>query len=240
MNNVEDAIKKIEAAAPPETAAEWDNSGFVVNLGKKTFSKIMTALSVTEDVVAQADKNGCDLIIAHHPPIFSPLRKIEPGAVESAVRKGIQIYCAHTNLDVMQGGTTSTLAEKCGFVATERVSDFTLGARGGVRKIDELIENIKKNLGAKVVKIVNPLEIQEFSSIAFCAGAGASELKAVEDAGFEVFVTGDVKYHEALESKIVIIDVGHFYGEKFVNEIFERILGVPTVRAEEKSPWRFV
>ena len=80
MNNVADVIAKIEAAAPPETATDWDNSGFIVNLGKKTYSKIMTALSVTEDVVEQADKNGCDLIIAHHPPIFSPLIKISPSS----------------------------------------------------------------------------------------------------------------------------------------------------------------
>ena len=115
MYEVQEVIDLIENVAPPETAAKWDNSGWQINLGKKNLNKIMSALTVTDDVVKQAVDKGCDLIIAHHPLIFEPLKKIDDIAIIRTIQNGIQIYSAHTNLDVAKGGTTDTLVEKCGF-----------------------------------------------------------------------------------------------------------------------------
>lgn len=88
-------IQKIEQFAPPELAESWDCSGWLVQTQNKEISKIILSLTVTQDIVNQALKNNCDMIISHHPLFFVPIEF-----------KKIDIYCAHTNLDRTNGGTT--------------------------------------------------------------------------------------------------------------------------------------
>ena len=94
MNKYE-LIKKIEDFAPLDTQESWDASGWIVDLENPEVNKVMFALTVTEDVFAQAYRQKCDLIISHHPLFYVPYN----------YRK-INIYCAHTNLDKAKGGTT--------------------------------------------------------------------------------------------------------------------------------------
>ena len=90
---------KIENFAPLNLAEEWDASGWVVDVHDKSqVQKVMICLTVTDDVVQQARENGCDMIVSHHPLFFVPFEY-----------KDINIYCAHTNLDRVQGGTTDEL-----------------------------------------------------------------------------------------------------------------------------------
>ena len=242
MPKVNEVIEKIEKFAPPETAANWDNSGWQINLGKDNFSKIMTALTVTENVVRQAKENGCDLIISHHPLIFEPLKSIEKGVITEAIENGIQIYSAHTNLDVAKGGTTDILAGKCGFTDTKPIFEFI----NGIHLEEELdayifAEEIKKRLRLDNIKIINLDEKKKIKSIAFCAGAGGSEIPLVNEAGYDLFITGEVKFHEAYEAKdTIVFEVGHYDSEKYVGEIFRSILGnIDTVEANEKRPYSY-
>ena len=94
-------ISRIENFAPPETAEEWDCSGWLVETNKKEISKIMLALTVTDDIVKQAEQSNCDMIISHHPLFEIPTSY-----------KNTNIYCAHTNMDIAAGGTTDSLIEK--------------------------------------------------------------------------------------------------------------------------------
>ena len=156
MPKVEEVIELVEKFAPLETQAKWDNSGWQINLGKPEFKKIMTALTVTEDVVKQAADKGCDFILAHHPLIFEPLTMIEPGAVLDAIKAGIQIYSAHTSLDLAKGGTTDTLSEKCGFGICPAVEDFITGKQlENPIDLEFLKEDIKKKLQLDCLKIIN-------------------------------------------------------------------------------------
>ena len=97
MNKYE-IVKRIEEFAPLETQEAWDASGWIVDLEEPEINKVMFALTVTEDVLEQAVKNGCDMIISHHPMFFVPWKYCN-----------INIYCAHTNLDKAQGGTTDLI-----------------------------------------------------------------------------------------------------------------------------------
>lgn len=243
MYEIQEIINLIEMIAPPETAAKWDNSGWQINLGKKHCNKIMTALTVTDDVVKQAAAESCDLIIAHHPLIFEPLKKIEDCAIIMAIQKGIQIYSAHTNLDVAKGGTTDTLIEKCGFEEAPVVEDFINGKT--LKKeidLDFLQEDIKQRLNLDTIKVINLCDKKSVNSIAFCAGAGGSEISRVNDLGFDLFITGEVKFHEVFEAKdTVVFEVGHYDSEKYVGEIFKRILGekFELLEANEKRPYNY-
>lgn len=243
MFEVQEVTDLIENIAPPETAAKWDNSGWQINLGNKYFNKIMTVLTVTEDIVIQACEKGCDLIISHHPLIFEPLKTIEAGVITRAIQNGIQIYSAHTNLDVAKGGTTDILIEKCGFGAAPVVDGFINGKVLDEKiDLDFLKEDIKKRLCLDTLKVINLCNKKTVKSAAFCAGAGGSEISKVNDLGFDLFITGEVKFHEAFDAKdTVVFEVGHYDSEKYVGEIFKRILGnkFEILEADEKRPYDF-
>lgn len=243
MSQVQQVIDLIEKFAPLETQAKWDNSGWQINLGKPEFSKIMTALTVTEDVLHQACEKGCDLILSHHPLIFEPLKSIEAGIITDAIKFGIQIYSAHTNLDLAKGGTTDTLSDKCGFGICENVYEFINGKKLETElDVDVLQGEIKQRLNIDCLKVINLSDKKNVKSIAFCAGAGGSEIAKVNELGYDLFITGEVKFHEALEAKdTVVFEVGHFDSEKYVGEIFKKIVGskYEIIEAEEKRPYNF-
>ena len=105
MINVGEIINEIEKFAPVEMAQNWDNTGWQINFNKQEAKKIMLCLSVTQDIISQAINQECDLIISHHPLIFNPLKKITSDTVTEkiiieAIKNDIQIYSAHTNLDI--------------------------------------------------------------------------------------------------------------------------------------------
>ena len=222
MNKYE-IVKKIEDFAPLETQESWDSCGWGVEKDGTDVHKILFALTVTDDIVAQARKNDCDMIISHHPLFYVPLEY-----------RDINIYSAHTNLDRAEGGTTDTIIKKLGFKKSKN-EDFV--------RIVELIkpitpEELKKKLQAisPNLRYVNNLGKNEIKSIGFCAGSGSEFIDKYE---VNAFVTGDLKFHTALDSKQIVFDIGHFESEIFAPELLKEItqVGNMGVIAYEKSPF---
>ncbi len=220
MNKYE-IVRKIEEFAPLETQEKWDASGWIVERANNEVNKIMFALTITDKVFEQAITQNCDMIISHHPLFFVPLE----------YRK-INMYCAHTNLDRAEGGTTDLIINKLGFKKSYN-DDFV--------RVVELEKPISvEELKNKLLKIspklryVNNYDAQEVQTIGFCAGSG-SEFIGQTDA----FVTGDLKFHTALDAKKVVFDIGHFESEIFAPELLREITGVGEkgVIANEKSPF---
>ncbi len=220
MNKYE-IVRKIEEFAPLETQEKWDASGWIVELANNEVNKIMFALTITDKVFEQAVTQNCDMIISHHPLFFVPLE----------YRK-INMYCAHTNLDRAEGGTTDLIIKKLGLKKSYN-DDFI--------RVVELEKPISvEELKNKLLKIspklryVNNYDAQEVQTIGFCAGSG-SEFIGQTDA----FVTGDLKFHTALDAKKVVFDIGHFESEIFASELLREITGVGEkgVIADEKSPF---
>ena len=222
MNKYE-IVRKIEEFAPIETQEKWDCSGWGVNKNGNEVNKILFALTVTDKVLKQAEENNCDMIISHHPLFFVPFEY-----------KNINIYCAHTNLDRAEGGTTDTLIRKLGFVKSEN-QDF-------VRLVKLEKEITVEDLKNKLLKIspklryVNNFEIDKISSIGFCAGSGS---EFINETDADAFVTGDLKFHTALDANKVVFDIGHFESEIFAPQILKEIteVGEKGVIADEKSPF---
>ncbi len=106
----------LEKIAPKRFAEDWDNVGLLVGSLQKHVSRVMLTLDVTEEVVNEAVELDCQLIIAHHPIIFKPLKAVrtdlEQGKViETLIKSDIAVYAAHTNLDVSPEGVNQVLAE---------------------------------------------------------------------------------------------------------------------------------
>lgn len=219
-----DIIQRIEKFAPPETAEPWDCSGWLVETDKKEVYRIMLALTVTDDVIRQARKNNCDMIISHH-PLFSIKLSYS----------GLDIYCAHTNLDLATGGTTDTLIQNLNFK--------TAKTDGFLRYIDikislnELTHKLKKISPA--MRYTNPKQLTTLNKIAFCAGSGSEFIEEAYQNGADALVTGDLKFHTALDSPIAVFDIGHFESEIGVLKVFEKIINrnAEVIYAKEESPF---
>lgn len=221
MNKYE-IVSKIEKFAPLETQEKWDCSGWAVErVNNIEVNKILFALTVTDDIVKQAKDKKCDMIISHHPLFYVPLKY-----------KDINIYCAHTNLDRAEGGTTDTLISELGFQKTATDDFVRIVELEEAITVDELKNRLLK-ISPKL-RHINNLNAKKIKTIGFCAGSG-SEFIGETDA----FVTGDLKFHTALEAEKVVFDIGHFESEIFAPKILKEITGVGEkgVIADEKSPF---
>ena len=220
-------VEKIENFAPLELAEDWDCSGWLVNIAKDEVNKIMLALTVTDEVIKQAEKNNCDMIISHHPLFYIPLEY-----------KNINIYCAHTNLDRAQGGTTDTLIDVLGLSKYKTGKDNLsflryVDCKYSVDGFAGLLSKVSPNL-----RYVNNKNISLIKRIAFCAGSGSEFIQEAYENGADAFVTGDLKVHTAIESPIAVFDIGHFESEIPVLNVLKHILSEENVIfSEEKSPF---
>ena len=229
MNKYE-ITKRIEKFAPPELAEKWDCSGWIVETENQDIKKIMLCLTVTDDVVRQAREQNCDMIVSHH-PLFNVSIKY----------KNIDIYCAHTNLDRAKGGTTDTLIKTLG------LAKFIVAnsGEGFVRYINyetflqDFVKRLKKI--SPHLRYVNNKGVTQLKRIAFCAGSGTEFIQEAFENGADALVTGDLKFHTALDSPIVVFDIGHFESEILVLPVFEQIIGdsVEFVYAKETSPFKY-
>lgn len=220
MNKYE-IVQKIEKFAPLDTQESWDASGWIVEQKGENVNKIMFALTITDNVVGQAIQQGCDMIISHHPLFFVPLE----------YRK-INMYCAHTNLDRAEGGTTDLIIKELGFKKSYN-DDFVR-----VVELDKPIDVLELKNKLLVIspklRYVNNLGVEKVKSIGFCAGSGAEFIGKTD-----AFVTGDLKFHTALDAKKVVFDIGHFESEIFAPKLLKKVtdVGDKGVIANEKSPF---
>jgi dinuclear metal center YbgI/SA1388 family protein len=246
MPTVRQIIDIIDQIAPFALAESWDNSGLQVGDYAWSVSKVLIALDVTDQALAQAEKSGCDMLITHHPLIMSPEKQIDfskmPGsAILISARSRIAVVSAHTNLDKAQGGLNDYLAEKLDvfctdvFLADAVASDAPdqlqglgrLGRLGATMTLEQLACRIKEKLGIPRVRLIgNPENM--VSTAALCSGSGGSLTAQFIDSGMDVYITGDLKYHEAREIEFhgkSAVDVGHFSSESIAVALFKNRLG---------------
>ena len=222
--NKQEIYRAIEAFAPLDLAESWDCSGILVETPNNNINKIMFALTVTEDIIQQAKAQNCDMIISHHPLFYIPFEW-----------RGIDIYCAHTNMDKTNGGTTDELIKTLGLNVSS-IDEFVRYSEVDMT-VDELIERLAKL--SPYLRYTNMHGIKKLHKIAFCAGSGTEFIKEAKENGADAFVSSDLKFHTALESEIAVFDIGHFESEIPILKVFSRIIGDRTekVFAEEKSPF---
>ncbi len=240
MNKYE-ISEKIEKFAPLDTQEEWDACGWAVDASDiADIKKIMLCLTVTEDVICQALNANCDMILSHH-PLFTVNCNSE--LLDENFSPKLNIYCAHTNLDKADGGTTDTLIETlCTFglndIETTQKEEFlrviTLKNAISVSNFNNIIKNVSPNF-----RLVNNNNVTELKSIAFCAGSGSEFISLAYENGADCLVTGDLKFHTALDSPVAVYDIGHFESEILVLPVFKKIIGnnAEFLYAKENSPF---
>lgn len=340
---ISDIIEILENLAPPSLQESYDNSGFLLGDKSHICTGIIVSLDVTEEIIEEAVKKKCNLIVAHHPIVFKGLKRFTGAnyverTVIDAIRNNIAIYAIHTNLDNILTGVNHKIAEKLGlenckvllpkeetlkklvtFCPTENAEQvrnalfeagagavgnynecsFNLEGKGSFKpgqgthpyvgekgkrhyeketRIEVIfpayiqnhllkslrlshpyeevayyintLDNVRKDVGSGLIgefpggiseeNLLNLLKNQfslsvikhtalsgnKIKKVALCGGAGFFLLKNALAAGAQVFITGDVKYHEFFDAdkKILLADIGHFESEQFTIELLAEFL----------------
>ncbi len=237
MLKVKDIIEKIESLAPPELAEPWDNVGLMLGDTEQRVTTVFVCLDVTSDNVQQAVDCGADLVLSHHPLIFSPLKRIveqdiSGNIIRNLIRRDISVYSAHTNLDHASGGMNDILAKRLDLTDIRRFreeecldgSGAPLQGIGRVGRLASPMEMsdfsalVRDSLGCKALRAVGAPE-DVIKTVAVCSGAGGDGIYAAYHAGADVFVTSDIRHHEAqlaFELGLNLIDAGHFETENII------------------------
>ena len=225
MTTVQQVYEVMQQLAPPELAEHWDNPGLLVDCGREV-SRVLVTLDITPEVVEEAAAGGCELIVSHHPVIFSPLKKLTPRDVSfQLVQKGISAICMHTNLDAAEGGVNEVLA---GFFGMREMEPFAEGC-GRVGSIDPITvpELAKKAQQALASRCNQPLDgpaVQvKFADtgktvqrLAVISGAGGSMFEDALAVGADCLLTGEANHHAAIDAVrlgLSLVVAGHYATE---------------------------
>ena len=228
---VKDIINVIEEFAPASIQEGWDNSGLCVGSPEDEVTSILFALDCTPELVDEAVECGADMIVTHHPLIFSGLKKISPDdfigkAVIKAIKAGISIYAAHTNADKVIAGVSGAMAERLGLENVNILADEGNGVGLGVVgtlpqpiSSNQALKLVKEKFGLKMIKASRPIE-GLVTKIAMCGGSGGSLIGAAQKSGAQLFISGDISYHNFFTQKdFMIMDIGHYESEIDIVEI---------------------
>ncbi len=234
-------IHSLERIAPKSLAEAWDNVGLQMGASKQEIKKILLTLDVTEDVVKEAINQNVDLILSHHPFIFKGLRTLSLDTdkgrlIKTLIQNDIAIYVAHTNLDKAEFGLNAYVAKKLGLGAIASLNpeedlenDHGLGKIGNLEwplSADEWLAVVKKNL--EIDDLYGAGQVAEkIKKVALCTGSGSDLMGLAKLKKADVFITGDMKYHDgqrAEELGLWVLNAGHFGTEKWVSACFEEIL----------------
>ena len=228
---VKDIIKVIEDFAPASIQENWDNSGLCVGSPEDEVTSVLFALDCTPELVDEAVECGADMIVTHHPLIFSGLKKISSDnlvgrAVIKAVKAGISIYAAHTNADKVIAGVSGAMARRLGLenvaVLADEGDGTGLGVVGDLPRpmcAEEVMRLVKERFGLKVLKSSRPLDVP-VTKVAMCGGSGGSLIGAAQRTGAQLYISGDISYHNFFtQNDFMIMDIGHYESEIDIVEI---------------------
>jgi dinuclear metal center YbgI/SA1388 family protein len=229
-------IAEIEVIAPRELEEEWDNCGMQINMGCQDVEKVLVALEITKGVIAEAMMKEIDFIITHHPLLFYRIDVVDNNTITGnyiidLIKAEISVYSAHTTFDSAFGGNNEYLADVLGLTRIRRIKNKRPIMKGDVRefvtgRMGNFPEPITMEAACRLVEdalgikgelktVGDPNKI--ISTVGLCTGSGGDAMIAAVKNGIDLFITGDVRHHEALiarEKGICLIDAGHYGTEK--------------------------
>lgn len=230
MTKLSEIIAFLEKRFPPEYAEDFDNIGLLAGRAEKNVSKALICLDCTLAVVEEAARIGAELIITHHPFIFNAIKSVNDHsnlgrAIVLALENNISIYSAHTNLDSAPGGLTDYLVSKLSLTPISSI-EGNLGRVCTVESVltaKTLCDKIKKELGIKTLFSTFTKD-RAITKVAVCNGGGGGELAEIVKDMCDVYISGDLKYHEVLsfaESDVDYIEISHYDSEFIVTMLLK-------------------
>jgi len=220
-----DFLACLEKTAPQALAMDFDNPGLLISPEREEIKKVLVALDCTTTTAKEAAEMGADLLLTHHPIFFRGVKHIrrddpETAAAWELIRHGVGLFSAHTNLDAAEGGVNDALAAILGLQNVLPLPPENLG------RIAELPEAMYLRQFAAMVESrlsttvhYSGEDSRMVQRVALIGGSGGSDVAMAHAAGADVFVTGEVKHHEALmaeELGLCLVAAGHYETERVV------------------------
>lgn len=250
----------LEENYPADYALDWDNVGLLVGRDDKEVRRIYVALDADDETIEAAVRWKADMLVTHHPMIFSGLKRINNldfiGArILKLVQNDISYYAMHTNYDVLGmaelSGRKMSLEDPEVLEVTRdgeqpegigRVADLTSPA-----PLREICWSVKDRFHLGAVKVFGDMD-QPVSRIAISPGSGKSMIKAALDKKADVLITGDIDHHtgiDAVAQGLAVIDAGHYGIEHiFIEDVKEylkeKLEGVEVKAAPVRHPFQIV
>lgn len=209
--SVRELILLIDELAPFELAESWDHCGLRLGRYDIPVNKIAVTLDPSAEAVRDAAQRGCELLITHHPLLFTPQEDMicdccDSRTVEAAFKNDVSLIACHTNFDNARGGVNEKLAQLAGLQdirpleppATER--GFGTGAVGSVLPASsgEIAHEIARKWNLSGYRLYDSGSVVD--CVALCGGAGGNLWKKLERSVSVLYVTADLRYHECLEA----------------------------------------
>lgn len=252
-------IKKVlEENFPLDLAYEWDNVGLQIGTMNKNIDKILLSLDLTKEIVDEAVANKADLIIVHHPLLFRAIKTINTDSyqgniIEKLLANKITVYVAHTNFDISNVGMNKMLADMLG-LSSQDIIEYTtefegLGRIGNIKETDMslYIEKVKEIFNVSNALFIGDMN-KKVSKVAITGGSGSSIWRLAKRKNADLYITGDVTYHTALDIKSLglnVLDVGHNI-EKYFTIYMKDLLSENDIKAKvilskvDTNPYKFV
>lgn len=233
MISVQELYDALDARIPRELSCGWDNDGLACCPDPTAPVRgVLVALDATEDAVTEAERQGCNLLLTHHPMLFRGVRAISGSDTTSRkiirlVRSGISCASFHTRLDAMPGGVNDTLATRLGLSdvrpfgsgggADGNPAGMPLGRIGSLPAPESFgifCERIKSALHLRA--LLGADCGRTIQRVAVLGGAGDDDIDAAREAGADAYVTGELRYHQLCDapySGMSLIAAGHYHTE---------------------------
>jgi len=247
-------LKFLREFAPPALAENWDNTGLLVGRESHEISRVLTCLTLTPDVAAEAIALRTQLIVTHHPVLFRAVQQITDTSPEGRmllelIEAGIAVYSPHTSYDSARSGINQQLAESLGLQSIQPLripavctddadsspENMTIAGSGAGRSGDltepmtvaELLEITKTALRISNTQFVGA-PARRVSRVGIACGAAAEFMRDAVAAGCDALLTGEARFHACLEARtldIALILPGHYATERPAIEHLARVLG---------------
>lgn len=230
---IKEVLKNFENIINPKVQEEWDNSGLQIGDINQELKGIVTTLEITNEVIDYAIENDCNLIFCHHPLIFGGINYIDNNhfkgkKIIKAIQNNIVIYASHTPSDMQ--GFNKYILNRIGFKSDGIIKsigdDLYYGNFSNVDiTFKTLVKQIKENLDLDQVIVYG--QINKVSRIGLVTGSGMAFANKALQNGVEVYITGDITHHhamDAMEKGLVLIDISHEGSERYFSYFAENIL----------------
>lgn len=249
-------INIIEETYPKHAALVWDNVGLLAGRNEKEVKKVYVALDATDEVIEQAMAEHADMLITHHPLIFSPMKSITDEQfigkrLLTLLQHDISYYAMHTNYDVL--GMADLAAQRIGLQdaevleVTNETNQEGIGRVGIINpcRLEECCELVKEKFGLQTVSLFGD-KGRQVKRIAITPGSGKSMIDLAIQKGAEVLITGDIPHHDGIDAMaqgLAIIDAGHYGLEHIFMEdvkiyLEKQVPGVVVATTEIHHPFQ--
>ena len=257
----QEVLSRLRAVAPEHYACDWDNVGLLVDSSKKEIRRIYLSLDATDEVIAEARRLHADLLVTHHPLIFTGLKRVVEEdfigrRIKSLIASDMAYYAMHTSFDVAV--MADIAADRLGLkqqqvlevLFTEGTKELGIGKVGtleGCVTLDDCVSLVKERFGIPAVKVFGDLDTK-INLVAISPGSGKSEILFALEKEASVLITGDIDHHDGIDAVargLCIIDAGHYGLEHIFVPYMEHYLkencdGVDIIKREKIFPFQIL